>query len=343
MQDDAPLCRPCASHPPIVGGVSVLVAAYNAAPFLARAVASALAQSAPPVEVLIVDDGSTDATALVAGALAEQDGRVRVLRLGVNRGPAAARNAGVAAARGAWIAVLDADDAFLPGRLATLSTIARTHDADIVADNFLWRPARDDVTVAAGLAPAETIETVDAATFAARARPYGGEADWGLLKPMFRAQFLRDNGLAYPVHVRHGEDFHMMLELLLAGGRYVVSRRPGYVYTPREAGLSRTTVDYDAMARLTRDLIAEPRVSGDRRLVAALRLRLQAVRRLAAETKTAAFRQERRYGRLALECLRDADVLRFTAERAGARARRRFGVQAVRPAGATAAAIPVAD
>lgn len=309
-------------------GVSVLIAAFNAAPFLARAVASALAQTAPPVEVLIVDDASTDATALVAGALAEQDGRVRVLRLGVNRGPAVARNAGVAASRGAWIAVLDADDAFLPDRLATLTAIAQTHEADVVVDNFLWRPARDDLPARAGLAAAETIETADAATFVARARPYGGEADWGLLKPMFRTQFLRENGLAYPAGVRHGEDFHMMLDLLLAGGRYVVSRRPGYVYTPRDAGLSRTSIDYDAMARLTRDLIAEPRVSADPRLVAALRLRLQAVRRLAAETKATALAHQRRYGRIAFECLRDAEVLRFAAERATARARRRLGGQA---------------
>jgi succinoglycan biosynthesis protein ExoO len=314
-------------------GVSVLIAAYNAAPFLARAVASALNQSAPPIEVLIVDDGSTDTTALVAGALAEQDGRVRVLRLGVNRGPAAARNAGVAAARGAWIAVLDADDAFLPDRLAALTTIARAKDADVVADNFIWRPARDGLPAAAGLAPAATIETVDAATFVACARPYGEEADWGLLKPMFRTQFLRDNGLAYAAHIRHGEDFHLMLDLLLAGGRYVISRSPGYVYTPREAGLSRTSVDYDAMARLTRDLIAEPRVNADRRLVAALRLRLQAVRRLAAETKATALAHQRRYGRIAFECLRDAEVLRFAAERARARAQRRFGARAVASGG----------
>jgi succinoglycan biosynthesis protein ExoO len=317
-------------------GVSVLIAAYNAAPFLSRAVGSALTQSAPPDEVLIVDDGSTDATALVAGALAAQDGRVRLLRLGVNRGPAAARNAGLAAARGAWVAVLDADDAFLPGRLAALAEIAHAHEADAVADNFLWRPARDDLPASPGLALAETVEAVDAATFVARARPYGDEADWGLLKPMFRTEFLRANSLAYPTPVRHGEDFHMMFDLLLAGGRYVVSRRPGYVYTPRDAGLSRTSIDYDAMARLTRGLIDRPRVSADRRLVAALWLRFKAVRRLAAETKATALARERRYGRIAIECLRDAEVLRFTADRA----RRRLSRRA---AGDSAAPLPSAN
>jgi glycosyltransferase involved in cell wall biosynthesis len=93
--------------------VSVIIPAHQAAEFLADAVASALAQHHTAVEVIVVDDGSTDggATAL------EPDPRVTVLRQS-HEGVSAARNRGIAAARGDLIAFLDADDAWYPGKLA---------------------------------------------------------------------------------------------------------------------------------------------------------------------------------------------------------------------------------
>lgn len=93
--------------------VSVIIPAYNHAPFLPWAVKSALAQSLRPLEVIVVDDGSTDDTAEV---LRPYEGRVRVLRQ-PNRGVAAARNAGAAVASGELLAFLDADDAWLPAKL----------------------------------------------------------------------------------------------------------------------------------------------------------------------------------------------------------------------------------
>ena len=85
--------------------ISCIVPVYNCARFVADAVASIRAQSWPATEIIVVDDGSTDATASVVAGL---EG-VRLLRQ-ANQGPSAARNAGVAAATGAFIAFLDADD-----------------------------------------------------------------------------------------------------------------------------------------------------------------------------------------------------------------------------------------
>ena len=91
--------------------VSVVMPAWNAARTVSSAVRSALAQTVADLEVIVVDDGSTDATAGVVRAI--EDSRVRVVSQ-ANRGLPAARNAGIAAARGAFVALLDSDDLLLP-------------------------------------------------------------------------------------------------------------------------------------------------------------------------------------------------------------------------------------
>lgn len=92
---------------------SVVIPVFNGERFLAEAIGSALAQTLPPLEIVVVDDGSTDASRAVAEGFGDC---VRVLT-GPNAGPSAARNRGVREARGAWIAFLDADDRWEPGYL----------------------------------------------------------------------------------------------------------------------------------------------------------------------------------------------------------------------------------
>ncbi len=94
--------------------IAVVIPVYNGAAFLAEAIDSALAQGDQMLDVLVVDDGSTDASAAVAARYAP---RVRLMQQ-QNRGAAAARNAGVAATAGDFIAFLDADDTWYPGKLA---------------------------------------------------------------------------------------------------------------------------------------------------------------------------------------------------------------------------------
>jgi glycosyltransferase involved in cell wall biosynthesis len=113
----------------VTGGlVSVVVAVYNGAPFLAEALDSALGQDYTPVEVVVVDDGSTDATPDVIARYPE----VVALRQD-NAGPGAARNTGIAAARGELIAFVDADDVVPVGKLCTQVAYLRDHpDVSVV-------------------------------------------------------------------------------------------------------------------------------------------------------------------------------------------------------------------
>jgi glycosyltransferase involved in cell wall biosynthesis len=89
--------------------VSVIIPAYNYAAFLAEAVESALRQSHTNIEVIVVDDGSTDNTAEVAQRLMQQDARVRYVHQ-ANQGLSAARNTGIKNAKGEFLVFLDADD-----------------------------------------------------------------------------------------------------------------------------------------------------------------------------------------------------------------------------------------
>lgn len=98
--------------------VSVIMGVYNEQRFLAEAVESVLAQSFGDFELLVSDDGSTDATAALADSFAQRDARVRVLRGERNQGKPFALNRALAVRRGELIAWLDGDDAMLPQKLA---------------------------------------------------------------------------------------------------------------------------------------------------------------------------------------------------------------------------------
>ena len=105
--------------------VSVIVPVYNGASFLAEAIESVLAQSLPPDEILVVDDGSTDDSADVAARYAPQ---VRVISR-QNGGCGAARNSGIREARGTLLAFLDADDVWMPGKLQLQAEALQQDDA----------------------------------------------------------------------------------------------------------------------------------------------------------------------------------------------------------------------
>ena len=107
--------------------VSVVMPVYNGEKYLAEAIDSILNQTFTDFEFIIVDDGSTDGSAEIIRTYQERDERVRLLQLERNMGIADARNAGIAVAKGEFIAAMDADDASLPERLEQQVQFLRSH------------------------------------------------------------------------------------------------------------------------------------------------------------------------------------------------------------------------
>src|SRR5689334_4414907 len=112
--------------------VSVVIPAYNRKSTIRRSIISVLAQSIKNLEVVVVDDGSNDNMSQAVGEIARADERVRLLVHGANQGAQAARNSGIRAALGEWIAFLDSDDIWLSSSLELRLAAVRSRNVQVV-------------------------------------------------------------------------------------------------------------------------------------------------------------------------------------------------------------------
>lgn len=142
--------------------VSFVVPLFNKAPFIARALQSALAQMYAAREIVVVDDGSTDGGPEIVAQLGAKHACIRLVRQS-NAGPSAARNRGITEARGGWVAFLDADDVVLPEHLARAARMAGRHPtADVLAAAYREVAEGAQAEAARALVDAAQVDQVDA-------------------------------------------------------------------------------------------------------------------------------------------------------------------------------------
>jgi succinoglycan biosynthesis protein ExoO len=217
--------------------VSVIMANHNGAAYLGEAIASVLAQTLDAIELIIADDASTDDSLAIVRSLMATDPRIRLVAAQSNGGPARTRNRALDLARGDWIAIVDADDVIAPHRLARLVGAGEARGVDIVADDLLYfvdgaEPHARLLQDAILAGP----EQVTPEGFIAGKSQAGGAVAFGYLKPLIRRSALA--GLRYDETLRIGEDYDLLLRLLLGGAELCVLPEPMYHYRRHSRSVS---------------------------------------------------------------------------------------------------------
>jgi len=246
--------------------VSVVVPTFNAALTVRRALASVRAQTHAEWEAICVDDASTDDT--VARIVAFDDPRIRIIRLDRNGGPGRARNLGIAAARGALVAFLDADDEWLPDKLARQVALFEA-DAGLAL-------AVTDMRV-------KTVDGRDGSSVYTRQPPVSGAEAWKTLLAssfiatsavMTRRALLDEIGGFDPDLVT-GEDQDLFIRLAMTGRVYAAPDALAvYHWMPRSYSTghaARQAADVIAMVRRNFERLDDRLSPAERRAILARR------------------------------------------------------------------------
>ncbi len=205
--------------------ISVIVPVYNVAPYLPACLDSLLAQSHAALEIILVDDGSNDASPALCDAYAQRDSRVKILHQ-PNGGVAAARNAGLAAATGAWIGWVDPDDRVEPDFFSYLLENALAHDADMAVCGV--KVLQDGREQPGWLKRYDRIAVLDREQ--AMERYLRREMHDGCVNKLCRRRLWE--GLTFPPY-RMAEDLSVVWQLFDRAGRVVRLPEEKYLYLRR--------------------------------------------------------------------------------------------------------------
>ncbi len=263
--------------------VSVVIPCRNVRAHVPEAVASALGQEGVTLEVIAIDDGSTDGTSEALNRLRERDvGRMRVVELG-GEGACAARNAGLLMSAGEFVQFLDADDVLRPGKIQRQLGLARASGADVVAGGYVncYENGRPD----------EVVMPLQGDPWQALIRTRMGTTSANL----FRREAVMAAG-AWDAGLRSSQDYELLFRMLQHSARIAWDMVPGCDVLKRERGsISRTDerenwLRYmELRARMRDHVQAMDTVAGRDATAAADQYLFMAIRVLSAHDRNAAF------------------------------------------------------
>lgn len=214
--------------------ISVIVPVYNGETYLANCIESIEKQSYKPLEVIIVNDGSTDQTGEVCQALTEKYDNIRLISL-PDLGVSAARNAGMKEAKGDYLTFVDADDRIRPPMLQMLyEMLVQTHSQVAGCTFAKWQTQRGWELLEKSI-PAEQNEITlyTGKEYLSQQLLKGNSRCWSKL---YSAEFIRRNHIQFREGLTIGEDMLFLMELLPAIGQIAEMNYPGYGYYQNPEG-----------------------------------------------------------------------------------------------------------
>lgn len=228
--------------------VAIIMANYNGARFIGAAIESVLRQTLTSWELIVVDDASSDDSTAIAERFAAGDPRIKVVTQKVNRGPAAARNRALDLVTARWIAIMDSDDLIPPQRLQCLQRRAHITGAALIADSLLEfsSTSRPRPFLPSRLSKETSWISLDA--FIRSNCLYSRTPPLGYLKPMIRADVIRELGLRYDESLRIGEDYHFLIRLMAHGYRLLLEPASFYFYRKHDNSISHRLSENDIIA-----------------------------------------------------------------------------------------------
>ena len=203
------------SSPPLV---SVIIPAYNAQEYVAECVTSVIKQTAKDIEVIVVDDGSTDDTREIVASIAERDARVTLLTQS-NQYAGVARNNGMDHATGKYLYFLDADDFIEPDTLETMTGIAERTGVDIVVarSNSHDAETHEEALIDYTIKDMSTRQVLHNADYAGTT--FQSFIGWPWDK-LFRADFIRERGVRFQALRTTNDAFFTFVALAIAPSIY---------------------------------------------------------------------------------------------------------------------------
>lgn len=217
--------------------ISVIVPVHNGASYLEECIDSILAQDCEALEILIINDGSTDATAEVCERLRGQHSCVRVITL-PDLGVSSARNRGLEQSQGAYIMFVDADDRLRPGVLKSLHRLLRQTDSDMAGCSFVtwgtpeeWERLKTEGKMPEELAGSQAGRIYDGDSYLKENILRGNTRCWSKL---YRRDLIGQ--VRFLEGLTIGEDMLFLVELLPRMRRVVETEYPGYGYYQNPGG-----------------------------------------------------------------------------------------------------------
>lgn len=206
--------------------VSVVVPAYNAEKYINECIHSLLGQTYQDIEIIIVDDGSTDRTAEICIQLAEQDNRIRYHRQN-NSGVSVARNTGHSISHGQYILFIDADDELHPSMIERLVFDIKQNDADISVCDIKKISSPDEKT------EIDETETVDLYMQDEALNLYMSfnYFEIGVWNKLFKSSLIEN--IAFPEGRKMNEDKYFIFESLMKANKVCYRKEPLYYYYVR--------------------------------------------------------------------------------------------------------------